>query len=258
MLHTKFFDSESVAELSIRQRLLVLGIIANADDQGRIKANPRWLRSKIFPYDEISAQDIREDIQLIESANDTIQCYQVDGKQYIQLINWWEYQSPQWAKKSEYPAPEGWEDRIREMKYKPKRWVYTKNWEGSEDYLTYKVMASGNKSPNKPANRTKKKKVMPLPIFNTNTIINAIPKNIDSKVLRETLQEFDTHRKQIKKPLTELAAKKLLNKLGNYSGEVAIRALNESMENGWQGVFPDKIDTRNSKRSTNPFSELEV
>lgn len=52
--------------------------------------------------------------------------------------------------------------------------------------------------------------------------------------------EFIEHRKEIKKPMTELAMKKMLKKLAAYPGSVAIAMLDQSIENGWQGVFPLK------------------
>ena len=152
MIHDSFFNSEGVAQWTIRQRLLVLGMIAVADDQGRIKGNPLWLRSQIFPYDMISADDIASDLAAIAASNDTIRLYQCDGRSYIQLVNWWEYQSLQWANPSKCPAPDDWQDKVRQMQYKPERWVKTINWPGVDDRVTLlpnditlsdKVMASG-------------------------------------------------------------------------------------------------------------------
>lgn len=149
MISEDFFQSEKVAEWTLRQRMLVLGIIANADDQGRIRGHPQWLRSRIFPYDDFTAEEVEADLQEISKVNDTVLVYEVEGKRYIQLQNWWEYQGLPWAKQSDFPAPDGWQDRIRMMIYKPKRWVMTLNWEGVEDCTTYKVKLLGNRLGNK-------------------------------------------------------------------------------------------------------------
>jgi hypothetical protein len=53
-------------------------------------------------------------------------------------------------------------------------------------------------------------------------------------------QDFQTHRKQIKHPLTPLASERLLKKLAAYSEETAIAMLEQSIEHGWQGVFDVK------------------
>lgn len=52
-----------------------------------------------------------------------------------------------------------------------------------------------------------------------------------------TWDDFKEHRKQIKKPMTELAESRMLKKLSKYSIEVAIQMLDRSIENGWTGVF---------------------
>jgi len=47
-----FWDDEKIARLSYPARLLFIGTWNFSDDYGVVKANPIWLRSKIFPYDE--------------------------------------------------------------------------------------------------------------------------------------------------------------------------------------------------------------
>lgn len=135
LINEGFFSSEGVGAWTMRQRLLVLGMIAIADDQGRMKGNPLWLRAQIFPYDAIPDDDFAADLATIESTNDTIMMYQVDGRAYIQLINWWDYQSLQWAKPSNHPPPPDWCDRIRQMIYKPERCVMSLNWPNTPNVL---------------------------------------------------------------------------------------------------------------------------
>ncbi len=174
MIHEQFFQSEGVAHWTMRQRLLVIGMIALADDQGRLKANPFWLKARVFPYDMIAPDDIAGDLAAIAAANDTIRLYQVDGRAYIQLTHWWEYQNLQWAKPSDFPALDDWQDRIRELVYKPKHWVKTSNWPDSPDKLAY---GSGETLGNELGNELGK----PLPIINTNTIINTTKGGVGGK-----------------------------------------------------------------------------
>ena len=187
LISEDFFQSEKVAEWTLQQRALVLGIIAHADDQGRIRGHPQWLRSRIFPYDNFTADEIEQDIQAISSVNDTVLVYEVEGKRYIQLQNWWEYQSLSWAKISDFPSPEGWQDRIRMMVYKPQRWVMTLNWEGVEDCTEYKVIALGNELGNKSGNGAG----VALAPINTTTTINT-DSIIKEKEGVETAQAYST------------------------------------------------------------------
>ena len=112
MVDASMWANEKFGELPMVARLLLIGMITIADDQGRLKANAAWLRAQIFPYDDLGSDDIGNSLCLIAD-NETIKLYEVEGKRYAQLLNWWEYQSLQYAQPSRYPRPEGWQDRIR-------------------------------------------------------------------------------------------------------------------------------------------------
>jgi DnaD/phage-associated family protein len=112
MLDSGMWSNENFAVLSAMARLLLIGVITLADDQGRCKANPAYLRSQIFPYEDISTDDINRWLGRMAD-NDTIVLYDSAGKAYLQLVNWWNYQPLDWAHPSEYPAPDGWKDRLR-------------------------------------------------------------------------------------------------------------------------------------------------
>lgn len=112
MIDSAIWSNENFAALPVMARLLQVGIINMADDQGRVKAFPAYLRSQVFPYDDVAIDDIRKWLKLI-AQNGTIAVYQADGKDYIQLLNWWEYQSLQYPAPSEYPSQPGWQDRVR-------------------------------------------------------------------------------------------------------------------------------------------------
>lgn len=163
MLHECFFQSEDVAEWSIQQRYLIIGIISIADDQGRLRANPKWLRAKLFAYDDVTTAEIKKDLEHVSQTNDTLTIYKIDGKEYIQLTNWWDYQSMGWAKPSEYPAPDGWTDRIRQNIYTPKQWVLTSGWPGVEDCTSYEQALEKRASKELPSELGSE-----LPIFNVN------------------------------------------------------------------------------------------
>lgn len=83
--------------------------------------------------------------------------------------------------------------------------------------------------------------------------------NFDEE-LETTLKDFIDMRKTIKKPMTTKALELLiknLNKLTNLKDE-KIAILNQSIEHGWQTVYPLKSDFSQSKSkgSINDFKEL--
>lgn len=88
---------------------------------------------------------------------------------------------------------------------------------------------------------------------NENNVNNDI-KNIryvEDDSLNEAIIAFVEYRKKSKKPMTENAIKLLINKLNNLSPVIQeqIEILNNSIINGWQGVFPLK-DKEQRKATT--------
>lgn len=57
-----------------------------------------------------------------------------------------------------------------------------------------------------------------------------------------TWNDYLTHRKQLKKPLTEMAIKKTLNKFKDWGENQSIKSIERSIENNWQGTFEIKED----------------
>ena len=113
MIDSSVWRSENFASLPPMARLLMMGMITTADDQGRVLANPKFLRGDFFAYDDdVKTVDVQEWLTAIHT-NETIILYTVDGKQYAQFANWWKYQSLQYAMPSKFPKPEAWMDRIR-------------------------------------------------------------------------------------------------------------------------------------------------
>jgi len=64
------------------------------------------------------------------------------------------------------------------------------------------------------------------------------------------VHDFILHRKQIKKPLTPIALKRLGRKLRKYDLPTCTEALSLSVENGWTGVFPESIKKSGSNNES--------
>ena len=86
----------------------------------------------------------------------------------------------------------------------------------------------------------------------------------DVPELNETIIAFIEYRKSIKKPMSDRAITLLLGKLNKMSNSVQeqIEILNQSILNGWQGIFPLKSDSGTGKKASfqgrnYDFEELE-
>lgn len=93
MIDPSIWQDEEFGSLSPNAKILFIGLFSNADDEGRIRANEAYLKSTIFMYDDkINVDDVRELRREVYSRMKAVQLYIVDGKYYIQLMNWDEYQ----------------------------------------------------------------------------------------------------------------------------------------------------------------------
>ncbi|MDF1853483.1 MAG: helix-turn-helix domain-containing protein [Verrucomicrobiales bacterium] len=79
------------------------------------------------------------------------------------------------------------------------------------------------------------------------SVSKTCPIDILCKAVRpETARDFAAHRKAIKKPLTEGAAHRIVAKLKDHHDPDGV--LDQSIENGWQGIFPDKVEKPKGKK----------
>lgn len=77
--------------------------------------------------------------------------------------------------------------------------------------------------------------------------------------LRNTLNEFEEMRKSIKKPMTDVARKRLIRELQKLAGEDVqkmIEILDQSILNSWAGVYPIKNSNKAQQGSGNPFLDM--
>lgn len=64
----EFWDDEHLASLPIACRLFYIGCWTFADDQGVFSANPSFLKSRIFPYDDdLKVEDVRSWLKALEN-----------------------------------------------------------------------------------------------------------------------------------------------------------------------------------------------
>lgn len=113
MISASIFADEWFGPLAFFDQTLWIGLFAAcADDQGRMQDNAYLIRAICYPYKDIPIADIEAALQRFADAGKILR-YEANGKHFIQLVNWWEHQQPQWAAHSKAPAPDGWSDRVR-------------------------------------------------------------------------------------------------------------------------------------------------
>jgi hypothetical protein len=66
MIKPEFWEDEKVGELSFGARLLFIGSLNYADDEGYLRWNPEYLQSSIFIYDKLSKNRIKSFMKELE------------------------------------------------------------------------------------------------------------------------------------------------------------------------------------------------
>jgi uncharacterized phage protein (TIGR02220 family) len=110
MIDPNIWQSEDFAKLTNFSKLVFIGLFSNADDHGRGRAKPSYIKSILFPYsDQLRVADI--DTALSEIAlNMSITFYQHNGNEYYRLDNWADWQKVE--KPSESKIPDFDEDSV--------------------------------------------------------------------------------------------------------------------------------------------------
>jgi len=105
MIDPGIWVSEQVSNLSRDARLLFIGLISNADDEGRLKGSPRYLKATVFPYDNIEPNQVATWLREVTTEKLALE-YNVNGDQYIFLPNFLKHQYISRPRPSQLPPPD--------------------------------------------------------------------------------------------------------------------------------------------------------
>jgi hypothetical protein len=103
----EFWADEGLAEQASRDaRLLYIGLWNLADEHGRLRGDPRYIKGQVFPYDDdLSAADVEVLLKSLAAAKKVVR-YTRDGGRYVFLPNLAKHQRLESEKvPSKLPAP---------------------------------------------------------------------------------------------------------------------------------------------------------
>lgn len=92
MLDPSFWDDESTGGLSNDARLLFICCISQADDYGKLSGSAATLKKIAFGFTDMTTADVETLLCEIASKVRGFHRYEIDGKQYIALLHWHDYQ----------------------------------------------------------------------------------------------------------------------------------------------------------------------
>lgn len=103
MIDPNIWQSEDFSKLSTLGKIVFIGLFSLADDEGRGRCNPVYLKSTLFPYEEnIRSTDIDKTLSEI-SSNMSVIFYSCDGSNYYSLYNWYTWQKIDRPSESKIP-----------------------------------------------------------------------------------------------------------------------------------------------------------
>jgi hypothetical protein len=106
MIDPSFWEDPTIGTLSVPARLLFLGMMSHADDEGRLEVEPRYIRRAVFGFDEdITTGLVACYLAEIRELCRSVRFYEVDGRGLAAFINWRRYQYIQKPQASKLPAP---------------------------------------------------------------------------------------------------------------------------------------------------------
>lgn len=105
MIDPSFWVDEKLGTVEPRVRLLFMGLISQADDEGRLNGHPALIRSLIYAYDyDITVADIESWLSLLAERS-LILRYEVHQQKYISISNFKKHQTINRPQVSKLPEP---------------------------------------------------------------------------------------------------------------------------------------------------------
>ena len=102
------WSDDSFADLSRDARLLFIGLVSTADDDGRFVASTASVAGYVFPHDELAPTQVKKWIGEIEKKmSRSVLFYDIDGRRYGMFRNYRSHQRISHPQDSSLPPPPG-------------------------------------------------------------------------------------------------------------------------------------------------------
>jgi hypothetical protein len=100
----EFWHSPHQAELDWPHKVLFLGLLNLADDQGRALGDPRYVKGQLLPYEEITPDEVADLLDHLHRVG-LIELYNHSGRRHLAIVNFSKHQSIDRPKASKLPDP---------------------------------------------------------------------------------------------------------------------------------------------------------
>jgi hypothetical protein len=104
-VHPSMWTDRNFGTLKLEERVLFVALFSNADDDGRLVADPGVLRGQAFAFDDFTLRKVRGIRDSLAGKMANVVLYTNGDSEYIALLKWDDYQKPQYRKPSKLPSP---------------------------------------------------------------------------------------------------------------------------------------------------------
>ena len=105
MISPEIWESQDFSQLSDVAKIVFISLFSHADDEGRGRADPTFIKNITFPYDENRrVADIKSALSEIARCM-SVRFYSVNGIEYYIMKSWERWQKVEKPTKSKFPAP---------------------------------------------------------------------------------------------------------------------------------------------------------
>lgn len=278
----KFWDDSKIGKLTRDARLLYIGLWTFSDDIGVVIGDAIWLKSKIFPYDQIQIQQFDKWITELVT-NEFICLLSYKGERFIYLSNFTRHQVINRPNIDDLNIPKELVDNNKD-----KFTESSLNHHGEIIELSLPIKGIGKESKETSSNEEAKKAELSLEakeqkLRNLESLLKAkeeelakreaalkaksggTPTNLDfvSEEFKSTFQLWLDYKRERKESYkSEKSLKIAYNQLVKLSGnnpDTAKLIVEQSIASNWQGLFelknknhnkPNIADYDNSKQYT--------
>lgn len=214
LIREGWLESEPVNQLDAAAERFFLRLCLRADDFGRYHANPMLLRSALFPLrDDIKAADVTKWLDACCKAGLTRR-YSADGKAFVEIPKFGQRMR---AAVSKFPQP-------------------ADKCPTDDGQMTGTCQTDDGHVPDSCGQMLPESETESESEAKSDAEAEKEARPFSSLAFEKAWAEFKTHRKQIRKPITPLAAEKQLKQLAAMGEQRAIEAIEHTIAKGWQGI----------------------
>lgn len=225
-------ESEGVNALSWQAEVFWRRLLNRVDDFGRFTANPALLRARLFPLqlERVSVKDIERLLKESESAGLLFR-YNADcGKAFL-VLNKWEVGR---AKKSDYPPPPA------DVRERMQTFVYA-----CKHACANAPDSDSDPDANSDSDSDQGAAAPELPL----------PDALLTEAFKAKWAEYMEYRRASHmKALKPMSVAKQWKELAEWGHDAAIASIDQTIRNGWQGLFPPKTEATQQGRGQTKFA----